>query len=373
MCITVNKGKIVAALTALKGIIDTKGIPILRCVKVVVRKREDGGEGMVMDLTATDLNIELRNGVECDADGEVSFCLPLPNFATFASCLPDGQIVIEVGPKQCKIVGGRCQYGLTVEDAEQFPVMKDPEKLMSWTIAAEALKTMICRVRYAISKDDTRLVIKGACLQFGQDKMTMIATNGRTLAAVEYDKPEMAGIPEIIIPAAAISAIVTQLAQQKEGSVRIISDHERVRIFGSGWVLTARMISEKYPNWRQVIPRAKGDTVKVDRKELLDEIERVSAASPNGKGECPYIELGFTKSNLVLKTQSGGVCDAGSGVPIKYDGTEMEIKFAPGYLIEMLSSLDAEELTLKIVDPGSPMVVEDRMSFLGVVMPLRMH
>ena len=61
------------------------------------------------------------------------------------------------------------------------------EKAKIFTIAQKDLKDGLKKTSYAISVDETRYVLNGVLFSFKDDKLTLVATDGRRLALVELE------------------------------------------------------------------------------------------------------------------------------------------------------------------------------------------
>jgi DNA polymerase III sliding clamp (beta) subunit (PCNA family) len=58
-------------------------------------------------------------------------------------------------------------------------------------------------------------------------------------------------------------------------------------------------------------------------------------------------------------------------LPIEYDGKTLEIGFNPTYLVDMLKVLPPDaELTLDLIDAGSPALFRSGANYSYLVMPL---
>ena len=68
--------------------------------------------------------------------------------------------------------------------------------------------------------------------------------------------------------------------------------------------------------------------------------------------------------------------DSGSAteeIEVDYDGDPIDIGFNSRYLLDIASQLDGEVAVLKLADPGSPTLIEDKdaKGALYVLMPMR--
>jgi DNA polymerase-3 subunit beta len=79
----------------------------------------------------------------------------------------------------------------------------------------------------------------------------------------------------------------------------------------------------------------------------------------------------FSKNNLTLKAQGATAGRSKIDLPIEYDGKALEIGFNPTYLVDMLKVLPPDaELTLDLIDAGSPALLRSGADYSYLVMPL---
>jgi DNA polymerase-3 subunit beta len=79
----------------------------------------------------------------------------------------------------------------------------------------------------------------------------------------------------------------------------------------------------------------------------------------------------FSKGNLTLKAQGATAGRSKVELPIEYDGKTLEIGFNPTYLVDMLKVLPPDaELTLDLIDAGSPALFRSGANYSYLVMPL---
>ena len=70
--------------------------------------------------------------------------------------------------------------------------------------------------------------------------------------------------------------------------------------------------------------------------------------------------------------------EANERLACQYDGEDMEIGFNARFLLEMLSNIDADEITLELSTPNRagllmPTVAEENESILMLVMPVMLN
>jgi DNA polymerase-3 subunit beta len=108
--------------------------------------------------------------------------------------------------------------GLAAEEFPALPKFKDDKKVV---MPQEKIKGMIKKTAFAISMDETRYVLNGIFISLKDQKMTMVATDGRRLALVD-EEVEVAekSQGEFIIPAKAVNELNRLLQEKGQVEVR---------------------------------------------------------------------------------------------------------------------------------------------------------
>ena len=70
---------------------------------------------------------------------------------------------------------------------EEFPPLARFEEAKIFRIAQKALKDGLKKTSYAMSVDETRYVLNGILFSFKDNKLTLVATDGRRLALVDLE------------------------------------------------------------------------------------------------------------------------------------------------------------------------------------------
>jgi DNA polymerase-3 subunit beta len=233
----------------------------------------------------------------------------------------------------------------------------------------QTLHEMLRKTSYAASQDDTRRTLKGVLMSFKDEKLTMVATDGRRLALVEKEMefPKNAE-RDIVLPAKAVQELQRSLSG--EGEVRISVQASKISFSLEGVKIYSKLIEDVYPNYRQVIPSACKECIAVDRQLLLSALERVSVMTMD---EAHSTRLTFDANKLTVTSAASDIGEARDDVPIKYAGEKIDIMFNPNYVMDPLKAIDDDEITIELNNGSSPAVIRCSVPFLYVMMPLRIN
>jgi DNA polymerase-3 subunit beta len=216
-------------------------------------------------------------------------------------------------------------------------------------------------------------VLNGIFISLKDNKMTLVATDGRRLALVdeEVDISEKSS-GEFIVPSKAVGEL-NRLMQDK-GEVEIKFGENQASFAlkddqGFSVLLITKLIEGNYPNYRQVIPSETKERIPLVREEFLQALRRAEIMTSE---KANSVKLTFGKNNLAITANSPEVGEARESLAVNYKGKEMAIAFNPRYLIDALAALTEDEVFFELIDELSPGVLKINGPFLYVVMPMRL-
>jgi DNA polymerase III subunit beta len=368
MKFTIAKEQILNGLQAVQNIVGSRTtLPILS--NVLLRCEEDR-----LELTATDLDVTIRSSVQASVQRPGAITIPVKKLFGIARELGVGEIDIEVDDKNiCTISAGGSYYrmnGLSADDFPPLPTFSDSRRIR---IPQEKLKSMLRRTAFAVSTDETRYVLNGIFLSFKEQRVTMVATDGRRLALTDEeietsDESQM----EFIVPTKAITELNRML--QAKGDVEIKVSENQASFYlttdqpASALIIT-KLVEGNYPNYKQVIPAEAGERIPIAREELLQALRRAEIMTSEKSNS---VKLAFTRNNLAITANTPEVGEARESLAINYKGEDRAIAFNPGFMMDPLKALDVDEIFFEITDELSPGVIKINGHFLYVIMPMRM-
>lgn len=362
MKFTIIRSKFLEGLKAVQNIVAGKGSqPILQNVLLEAKGNE-------LKMMTTDLDISIRANCECEVKEEGASTLPVKVLFSAISTVAEGVVEIEIdSAEQGRLNAGNASFKIVGLPVSEFPKLPADEESYSYHLEQKKLKNMLRRVSYASSQDDTRRTLKGVLMSFKDQKLTVVATDGRRLALsedeIEYPQSEER---DIVLPAKTVVELQRSLGE--EGTVEVKVQKTQISFKLENSVIYSKMIDDVYPNYRQVIPKETKETIEVDRQLLIDALGRASVMTID---EAHSTKLIFEEGKLIVTSAANSVGEAKDVVPIKYAGEKIEIMFNPTYVLDPLKAIDDDEVKINLNDGHSPAVIKCSIPFLYVLMPLR--
>ena len=362
MKFSATKEKLLEGLQQVQNVVSTRTtLPILSNVLLQAK----GGE---VHLTTTDLDVGVRGAFEASVEKDGATTLPARRLFTIIRELPSSEVSIEVdGKNAASIRSGQSFFKILGLPEEEFPPLPKFENAKNVTIPQKALRDGLKKTSYAISTDETRYVLNGLLFSFKENKLTLVATDGRRLAMVdielEFPKSHEA---DIIVPTKAVTELGRLLTE--DGEVKVSVGSGQIAFDLNNTLLVSKLIEGNYPNYKQVIPTETKERVTLERETFLNSLRRVSLLASDKSNS---IKLNFSKNNIDITANTPEVGEAKESLPVAYKGRDFSIAFNPEFLMAPLRALGEDEVFLDLIDEMSPGVLKIQTPFLYVLMPMR--
>lgn len=371
MKIKINRDLFFNAVSRVQGIIEKRSnMPILSTILLSV-------EDSSLMIYATDLEISYRQKLEADIIELGSITVSGRKlFEILKESKTDEIYIEERENNRVFITDGITKYTLSFLSPDEYPVFGDTDDYKYVEIPGDIIREMIKKTIYSVSMEETGYRLSGIYIQkVIKDQNTflrMVATDGHRLSLIDK---KLEGINDIeidtgiMIPKKAINEI-NKLASG-DGSILFAVKGNNCVIKKEDIMINIRLLDTKFPDYNSVIPKEVKHSIKIDRGSLLDGMKKMSIISTETyKG----VKLIFQNNTVELKSENPELGEAQEVINISYDGEYIELGFNPRYFIDVLQSMDSEEIIIEFIDNSNPCKItgEKDEGFLGLIMPMRL-
>jgi len=371
MKVTVERSALLKSLGHVHRVVERRNtIPILANVLIKV-------DNSALQLKATDLDLEVIETVSAEVATAGATTVPAHMIYDIVRKLPDGtQVVLEATGDRAVLAirAGRSRFTLQTLPETDFPDLAAGDLTHRFKVPAKDLKRLIDKTQFAISTEETRYYLNGIYLHVTESGSTTVlravATDGHRLAQVELPAPSgAAGMPGIIIPRKTVGEL-QRLVEDTDAEVEVELSATKIRFGLGAIVLTSKLIDGTFPDYGRVIPTGNDKRLDVDKRDFEAAVDRVSTVSSE-RGRA--VKLSLTDGRLVLSVTNPDSGSATEELEVDYRSEPIDIGFNSRYLLDIAAQIEGDWAVLRLADPGSPTLIQDRDSqgALYVLMPMR--
>jgi len=370
MKFSVSKETLVKQLQMAVGVVERRQtLPIL--ANVLIRLNE--GE---LTLTGTDLEVEIVSRTASEMGSEVNGALTVPARKLLDICrsLPDGvDIKFSTNDKgRVVITSGRSRFTLTTLPAEEFPNVEDGAESVEFSLPAKSLKHLIDSTSFAMAHQDVRYYLNGMLWEVSGSTLNGVATDGHRLAisSIELPGDAVSSPMQVILPRKGVVELSRLLVD--EGDITISLGEAHLRVRGSDFHFTSKLVDGAYPDYDRVLPKGGTLIIRGDRDGLRQAFSRAAILS-NEKYRGVRLLLSENLLNIVANNPEQE--EAQEEVVVSYTGAELEVGFNVNYILDVLNTLGGEEAVFILSDANSSALIQDPADEAGssyVIMPMRL-
>lgn len=341
--------------------------PILQNLKLVV-------DSTGSTLMATDLEVGIRysvSGIHVDEAGEA--ILPTARIQQLLRLSSDVELMIESNSEKIEVRGLKSKWNFAAEDPSLFPEVPGFSARSYHVLLSSDLRRLIRRTSFATDLESTRYALGGVLVEFGEDTVSMVGTDGRRLAKMtvpakmhgEVVTPDGA---TPVIPFKALKLLEKNLHDDDSSVHLAILDGNAAAIRTERAMIHTRLVEGRFPRYQDVFPTQHEARVEIKTGELLRAVQQSMIVTNEASRR---VDFNFAPGALMLLTSAADVGDSRLEVPINYDGPLIQIAFDPRYVVDALQTIDENStIFVDLINTKQPALFHTDDNYNYVVMPL---
>jgi DNA polymerase-3 subunit beta len=361
-----TQDKVLSVLQSVSGIVERRHtLPIL--ANVLIRKT-----GSSLQLTTSDLEIQIRTTVEMDGDsGDFTTTVGARKLIDILRTMPSDQVVsLESSASKLILKGGKSKFTLQSMAAEDFPLVQEAANFgPAFTVPQKTLKNLLSQVSFAMAVHDIRYYLNGILFVAEGKQLSLVSTDGHRLAFASATLDVEVPKQEVILPRKTVIEL-QRLLSDAEGAIEMQFANNQAKFGFAGMEFVTKLVEGKFPDYNRVIPKNHKNSITLGRTALLATLQRTAIlTSDKFKG----VRLNIDPGTLRVASNNAEQEEAVDELDIDYGGDSIEIGFNVTYLIDALSNMNQDMVTLELSDGNSSALftIPDNTTFKYVVMPMR--
>ena len=349
----------------LKAVPSKTTMPILECILI------DASNGKIK-LTANDMEL----GIETEIEGEIIHdgivALNAKIFSEIVRKLPDSDVIIDTEDGvQTIITCEKAKFNIAFQSGEDFSYLPDVEKDDHITISEFMLKEVIRQTIFSIADNDTNRMMTGELFQIEDNILKVVSLDGHRISIRKIELKESYEPKKVIVPGKTLVEISKIVGGEAEKNVDISFTKNHIMFEFDKTIVVSRLIEGEYFKIDQMLSSDYETKVRINKKELLDCIDRATLMIKEGDKKPIIINIGDEAMQLKIKSQIGSMNE---DISIEKEGKDLLIGFNPKFLIDALRVIDDEEVDLYFMNAKAPCFIKDEsQSYIYLILPVNFN
>jgi len=332
-------------------------------------------DGEKLEITASDSELTLRTSIPVEgSNANGIMAVPAKYIMDLLKSLPDQPVEINTKEGAFEVKWATGNSTLPLFPGEDYPEIKGVGKnAESFTIGAQTLVEGISSTIYATADDEMRPAMNGIFFDLDTTSSTLVASDSHKLICYTTTDAWVSVKNSFILHKKAAAVLKSIISKDTE-KVEVSYDENYVSFTFEGSIMICRLVSGKFPRYREVIPQNNSNVLKIDRQQLLSIVKRVSVCSNKASNHIKFdlkngqIEISAQDFDFSIAAYEKAVCD--------YNGDELSIGFKSPFLIDILSNMTCETVVMKFADSRRAALIspseeeEESEKICGILMPI---
>lgn len=341
-------------------------------------------------LTGILFNVQKDSIIMTTSNNEISIQVTIKdnfNVIEEGDALISGKLLLEIIKKltsdnvdfisfednSIKILSGKSVFTLNCLPLESFVQISFDNSNVNFTLDAINLKQIIRKTAFAISNNESRVVLTGVSIKTNGNTIEVTATDSYRLArkklTFEYSFPEI----NIVIPGKSFDEL-NKIIEEGNDIVEIHCSSTKVLFKYKNLLFQSRLIEGVFPKIDALIPTKYINNITFNKEDLITTIDRISLFVANEVSN--IIKLTINNDGSVEFAANSNEIGAAREeiVPLKMaTSNTLTIAFSYKYFLEALRSFDDENVSINITSEIKPFTItsEKDVALIQLILPVR--
>lgn len=340
-------------------------MPILECILI------DATASMIK-LTANDMELGIETIIEGDIVQPGMIALDAKIFSEIVRKLPDSEIVITTDDNdQTLITCEKAKFQIAGKSGSDFAYLPYIEKNESILVLQYTLKEVIRQTIFSIADTESNKLMTGELFEVEDHILKVVSLDGHRISIRKIELKASYDHKKVVVPGKTLMEISKILSEDAESEVQIYFAENHIVFEFDQTVVVSRLIEGEYFRIEQMLSSDYETKVHINKKELLNCIDRATLLVKEGDKRPIIIQIGDDTMELKIQSQLGSMDEE---IFITKEGKDLLIGFNPKFLIDALRVIDDEEVTLYFMNSKAPCFIKDeKETYVYLILPVNFN
>ena len=326
----------------------------------------------IIRLTANDMEL----GIQTDIEGEIiergMIAIDAKFLSEIVRKLPDSDVIIETDESlQTTIVCEKAKFNISGKPGDEFSYLPIIEKDESIEVSQFTLKEVIRQTIFSIADSDSNKLMTGELFEIKNNMLRVVSLDGHRISIRKIALDADVTDKKLVVPGKTLIEISKILSGEAESKVNISYTSNHIVFEFDNTVVVSRLLEGEYFKIDQMLSSDYDTKVRINKKELLNCIDRATLLVKEGDKKPIIINIGDEIMELKIKSQIGSMNEE---IMINKEGKDLLIGFNPKFLIDALRVIDDEEVTLYLMNAKAPCFIkDDNETYIYLILPVNFN
>ena len=296
----------------------------------------------------------------------IVFC---DKFMNILASIPDGEAEFSLQEKDAvvKSLMTKLKYKLKCMSTDKYPDFVSVDEKSSFSVPAKDFKEMVKKTSFAVSVDTVRYFMTGVFFEKKDNKLVLVATDGRRLSFSAKEVPDLGDFTSVIVPAKVLNIVIGELSD--EGSVDIAIAEKTIFFKYRNCIFSTNLIDGPFPNYSRVIPASHTGEFIISKKEIDKALKHISVMTD----KVQKILLSVNSDVCSVSSVSEYYGEAKEEIECQYTGEEFTFAINCKYLADFLKVALDEDIIFEFTDELKAVVLKQKSSEddIYIIMPMQ--
>lgn len=362
MKISIPHTKLIQALELISRV-STKHVtlPVLQCVLISAE------EGAVY-FRATNLELSLEIKVEGEVEQSGVIAVPATTLLQSIQYLSEKNVILRVEEGVLMIEGTQTQTSIKSIPHDEFPTIHKVE-VLGVTVGAAMFAFGIKTAAFSASQTSIKPELGSVFVQQKKEhSLTFVATDSFRLMEKTVPQKGLVLQQSFLVPhknALELARICDYLGGNPQLTV---TENQCSLSFEDGTYVSSRLVSGSFPDYEQIIPKEYVTTVVVLKDDFLSALKKTNIFL----NKFMQVSVALTDNHLTVSSRNAEVGHTTDTIKASVTGEQLQLNFNQQYILDPLSHIQDDSITLKFAGIGRPLVMNgvNDASLRYLVMPM---
>ncbi len=354
-----------------KAVSNKPQMPILTGIKLDAKE-----SSLTITASNSDISIQLKleNNDKLSIEETGTIVVPGKYFCEIVrKCDSKELLITTFEQNSVKILANQSTFTLNLLDKSIFPYISFDDSSKPLYLDGLNLKNIIKKTAFATSFSEAKMVLTGVNFTTTGPKLEVVATDSFRLSKKYLVFENEIVAVKAIIPSKSLEEL-NKIVEDVQENIEIHFTQTRALFKYKNILFQTRLIEGNFPNTKSLIPTEYITSIKFNKNELINAIDRASLFNSNDLSNIIKFNINENEEIIVSSTANeiGGSLEKINVINCS-QYLNFETAFSSKYFLEALKAFDSNDITIHFTGEIKPFIItsEYDVNHIQLILPVR--